>query len=101
RPWQSVVFVVLGLSQLGVALAVRATRTPGGAGNPALLWALALSGLLQVAGVLVAPLRDLLGTEALSAVDLLGCAVVAAVPGLVLALTARITAKRRPGSQIA
>jgi Ca2+-transporting ATPase len=26
RPWQLVIFVVLGLAQLGIALAVRATR---------------------------------------------------------------------------
>ncbi|MGC5032015.1 cation transporting ATPase C-terminal domain-containing protein [Micromonospora sp. DT229] len=66
RPWQSVVFVVLGLAQLGVALAVRAPRPPGGRrDNPALPLAVAVSALLQVAGVLVAPLRDLLGTQPL------------------------------------
>ncbi|WP_327026689.1 cation-translocating P-type ATPase [Micromonospora sp. NBC_01739] len=88
RPWQSVVFVVLGLAQLGVALAVRAPRPPGARrGNPALPLAVAVSALLQVAGVLVAPLRDLLGTRPLGAVDLLACAVVSVLPGLVLRLT--------------
>jgi Ca2+-transporting ATPase len=84
RPWQSVVFVVLGLSQLGVALAVRARRTAGGERNPGLLAAVALSAVLQIAGVLLAPLRDLLGTEPLNAVDLVACAAVAVLPGLAL-----------------
>ncbi len=94
RPWQSVVFVVLGLAQLGVALAVRAPRPPGARrGNLALPVAVAVSALLQVAGVLLPPLRELLGTEALSAVDLLACAAVSVLPGLVLRLTRRATAR--------
>ncbi|WSK45093.1 cation-transporting P-type ATPase [Micromonospora maris] len=98
RPWQSVVFVVLGLAQLGVALAVRAPRPPGGRrGNPALPLAVAISALLQVAGVLVAPLRDLLGTEALGAVELLACAAVSVLPGLLLRLT-MVIRRRKAGS---
>ncbi len=78
-PWQSMVFVTLGLSQLGVALAVRAT----GAGwrNPGLLAALALSGLAQVAAVAVGPLRTLLGTQPLTLTQLAVCAMVALLPG--------------------
>ncbi|MET8121153.1 cation-transporting P-type ATPase [Micromonospora sp. NPDC005291] len=89
-PWQSVVFVVLGLAQLGVALAVRAPR-PAGArrGNPGLLIAVAVSALLQVAGVLLAPLRELLGTDPLTPTVLLACAAVSALPGLALRLTRR------------
>ncbi|MEW2385459.1 cation-transporting P-type ATPase [Micromonospora sp. NPDC047707] len=88
RPWQSVVFVVLGLAQLGVALAVRAPR-PAGArrGNLALPLAVAVSASLQVAGVLLPPLRELLGTAPLDAVELLACAAVSVLPGLVLRLT--------------
>jgi Ca2+-transporting ATPase len=92
RPWQSVIFVVLGLGQLGVALAVRATRTPGGERNPGLGVAVAVSVALQLAAVLVPPLRTLLGTEALTWIDLLACAAVSAVPAAVLVLTGR----RRP-----
>jgi P-type Ca2+ transporter type 2C len=88
-PWQSVVFVVLGLAQLGVALAVRARRTPGTGGNRALLLAVALSALLQVAGVLLPPLRELLGTEPLTVVQLAACAAVSVLPGLGLALSRR------------
>jgi Ca2+-transporting ATPase len=85
--WQSVVFVVLGLGQLGVALAVRARRVPGGDRNPSLLAAVALSAVLQLAGVLVGPLRELLGTAPLTGAQLLACVAVAAVPGVVVALT--------------
>jgi Ca2+-transporting ATPase len=86
RPWQSVMFVVLGLAQLGVALAVRAKAAPGGARNPWLLAAVATSGLLQIGGVLLEPLRTLLGTEPLTTLELLACAAVAVLPGLVLRL---------------
>ncbi|HEU4423610.1 MAG TPA: HAD-IC family P-type ATPase, partial [Pilimelia sp.] len=89
RPWQSIVFVVLGLAQLGVALAVRARRAPGQGGNGALLAAVAGSAVLQVAGVLLPPLRALLGTDPLSIADLIACAVVAALPGLALRLARR------------
>jgi Ca2+-transporting ATPase len=89
RPWQSVVFVVLGLAQLGVALAVRAGPAPGTARNFALLGAVAVSGVLQVAGVLLPPLQTLLSTESLTATELLACAAVAALPGLALRRTRR------------
>ncbi|SNY59234.1 cation-translocating P-type ATPase [Paractinoplanes atraurantiacus] len=85
-PWQSVMFVVLGLAQLGVALAVRAGATPGTPRNWSLIAAVAVSGVLQVAGVLLPPLQALLGTEALTPVELLACAAVAVIPGLALRL---------------
>jgi len=84
RPWQSMVFMVLGLAQLGVALAVRAPRRRGDGGNWGLGAAVALSAALQVAGVLFAPLRTLLGTEPLSTVELLACAAAAVLPGFTL-----------------
>nr|WP_308129420.1 cation-transporting P-type ATPase [Actinoplanes polyasparticus] len=88
-PWQSVMFVVLGLAQLGVALAVRAKAAPGVPRNWSLPAAVAVSGLLQVAGVLLPPLRTLLGTETLSVPVLLACAAVAVIPGLALRLVRR------------
>jgi len=104
RPWQSIVFVVLGLAQLGLALAVRASRTPGsrrlgerrkrGRGNPGLMWAVAVSAAMQLAGVLVPPLRALLGTQPLTVADLVGCAVVAALPALVLLVARRFRPAR-------
>ncbi|MFC3740376.1 cation-translocating P-type ATPase [Paractinoplanes deccanensis] len=87
RPWQSVMFVVLGLAQLGVALAVRARPAPGVAGNRWLLLSVALCAALQVAGVLLPPLRALLGTEALTVRELLACALFATIPALLLRLT--------------
>jgi len=98
RPWQSIVFVVLGLAQLGVALAVRARPEPGTARNWSLLAAVAVSGVLQIAGVLLPPLQTLLGTEPLTATELAACAVVAALPGLALHLTSLIGRQAdRPG----
>ncbi|MET8066125.1 cation transporting ATPase C-terminal domain-containing protein, partial [Micromonospora sp. NPDC005313] len=49
----------------------------------------AVSAVLQVAGVLLPPLRELLGTSPLSALDLLACAAIGVLPGLVLRLTRR------------
>jgi Ca2+-transporting ATPase len=82
RPWQSVMFVVLGLAQLGVALSVRVRRRPGTPGNPGLLYAVALSAALQVAGVLLPQLRTLLGTDPLGTAELLACTAVATLPAL-------------------
>jgi P-type Ca2+ transporter type 2C len=88
--WQSMVFVVLGLAQLGIAVAVRATRrrTDGrrGGANLGLVLAIVLSGVLQVGGVLVSPLRELLGTQPLTAGELAVCVLAAAVPGVAVRL---------------
>jgi Ca2+-transporting ATPase len=89
RPWQSIMFVVLGLAQLGVALAVRARPAPGTPRNWSLVGAVALSGILQVAAVLLPPLQTLLGTEALTLPELLVCAAVAVIPGVALRLIHR------------
>ncbi|WP_240670680.1 cation-translocating P-type ATPase [Actinoplanes solisilvae] len=89
RPWQSVMFVVLGLAQLGVALAVRAKAAPGVTRNWSLLAAVALSGTLQVAGVLLPPLQTLLGTEPLTLTELLACAFAAMIPGAALRVIRR------------
>jgi Ca2+-transporting ATPase len=86
-PWQSVAFVVLGLAQLGVALAVRAPRRRGGPRNPGLAAAIAVSTVLQIAGVAWAPLRVLLGTQPLTITELAGCAAIATLPGAGLAVT--------------
>jgi Ca2+-transporting ATPase len=90
RAWQSMVFVVLGLGQLGIALAVRTRRRPGGERHPALALAVASSAVLQLAPVLVPPLRDLFGTSALSPADLAWCLAAACLPGLVLAVGSRL-----------
>jgi Ca2+-transporting ATPase len=89
RPWQSMLFTVLGLAQLGVALAIRGR---GGRRNRGLDLAVALSLALQLAALWFAPLQALLGTAALSATDLFAAAALAAVPGL----AARILYRRMP-----
>jgi Ca2+-transporting ATPase len=62
-------FFALGATQLAVALASRAR--PGTRTNPLLPIAVAGALLLQLAGLYLPPLQDLLGTEALTASDLL------------------------------
>jgi Ca2+-transporting ATPase len=69
RPWQSMAFFTLGAVQLGVALGSRAR--PGTPANPALLAAVAGALLLQLAGLYVPLLAELLGTEPLALGDLL------------------------------
>jgi Ca2+-transporting ATPase len=92
---RSVLFLILGLAQLGVALAVRAARRPGGPGNPWLGVAVATSAVLMLAAVALAPLRDLLGTEPLSAGQLALSVPLAALPGGALALVRRLNSRRR------
>lgn len=73
RPWQSLMFLVLGATQLGVAAGSRAR--PGSLSNPFLLVAVGAALALQAAGVYLPPLRALLGTEPLPPLDLvIACA---------------------------
>jgi len=93
-PWQSVMFLVLGLAQLGVALAVRARPAAGTRRNWSLIGAVVVCVLLQLAGVLARPLQVLLGTEPLTAATILACSVLAVIPGLALRLADRRHATR-------
>jgi Ca2+-transporting ATPase len=88
-PWQSVMFLVLGLAQLGVALAVRARPAAETCRNWSLIGAVVVCVILQLAGVLAGPLQDLLGTEPLTAATILVCCVIAVIPGLALRLADR------------
>ncbi|MDI1464781.1 cation-translocating P-type ATPase [Catellatospora sp. KI3] len=95
-PWQSMLFMTLGLAQLGVALAVRANRTAATRwANPGLLGAVALSALAQLAAVSIPALRTLLDTAALTGSQLGCCVLLAALPGLLLWCARRV---RRPES---
>jgi Ca2+-transporting ATPase len=69
RPWQSMAFVALGATQLAVAIGSRAR--PGTRANPMLPLAVTVALGLQLAGVYLPPLRDLLGTRPLALSDLL------------------------------
>ena len=69
RPWQSMAFLALGTTQLAVAAGSRVR--PGTLANPALPAAIAAALALQVAGLYVPFLRDLLHTQPLPVTDLL------------------------------
>ncbi|WP_410816264.1 cation-translocating P-type ATPase [Micromonospora sp. 050-3] len=69
RPWQTLTFLALGLTQLAVALGSRAR--PGTTANPMLFAAVGAALLLQLAAIYASPLRELLGTEPVAATDLL------------------------------
>lgn len=77
RPWQTLTFLALGATQLTVALGSRAR--PRTWANPMLLAAIGVALTLQLAGIYLPVLQDLLGTEPLAAGDLL---IVAAVSSL-------------------
>ncbi|WP_432971452.1 cation-translocating P-type ATPase [Dactylosporangium sp. CA-233914] len=89
-PWQTVLFTVLGLAQLGVALAVRTRGTDRH--NRGLDVAVVVSLALQLGALYLPWLRDLLGTEALTLPELATAAGFAAVPGLAARLLARAPA---------
>jgi Ca2+-transporting ATPase len=69
RPWQTLTFLALGATQLTVALGSRAR--PGTRANPMLLAAVGMAGALQLAGIYLPVLQDLLGTEPPALTDLL------------------------------
>jgi len=75
--WQSMVFTVLTLSQLGHVLAIRAERASlfsiGLLSNRLLLAAVALTFLLQMATLYVPALNSIFKTQPLSAAELLLC----------------------------
>jgi Ca2+-transporting ATPase len=91
---QTAVFLTLGLGQLAVALALRAPRTGWRWRERGLEFAVALAGAWQVAGVAVPAVRNVLGTEPLSAPMTVALLALAAVPGLLVALSRR---RRRTG----
>ncbi|MFI6674246.1 cation-translocating P-type ATPase [Kribbella sp. NPDC050470] len=92
-PWQSMTYLVLGLAQLGVAIALRRPRPRG---EPRLRFLdVAVAGALvaQVAPLLLPPLRDLLSLQPLSMTQFAVSLAFAVLPGLVVAL---LRLRRRP-----
>jgi Ca2+-transporting ATPase len=73
--WQTMIFTVLTLSQMGHALAVRSERdslfTQGLRSNKPLLGAVLITFVLQIMVVYWGPLQRVFGTEPLSALELL------------------------------
>ncbi|NUR94624.1 MAG: cation-transporting P-type ATPase [Kribbellaceae bacterium] len=77
--WQTMAYLVLGLSQLGVALSL---RRPGPRRLRFLDTAVTGALILQILPILLDPLRDLLGLQVLTAQELLVAFVLAAIPAL-------------------
>ncbi|GAA1301045.1 cation-translocating P-type ATPase [Streptomyces javensis] len=99
RPWQSMMFLILGATQLGVGLGSRAR--PGSLANPFLLLAVGTALALQVAGVYLPPLRALLGTEPLPPVDLAIAGVLSGLGHVVMRVQRRLFPARPPGARSA
>jgi P-type Ca2+ transporter type 2C len=75
-PWTSMVFTTLCLAQMGHALSARSQRPliqVNPFSNPALLWAVGLTTVLQLLLLYVPPLSAFFGTQPLNLVDLLTC----------------------------
>jgi Ca2+-transporting ATPase len=100
RPWQSMAFFALGTTQLAVGLASRAR--PGTRTNPLLPAAIAGALALQLAGLYLAPLRDLLTTQPLTALELLVVCAASTLGYAALKLDHRIPSRSpadRPGQR--
>ena len=84
-PWQTQLFVALASAQFALALAVRPAGAWRRSAGRTRLWvpvAVAANAALLVAGVYLPALSDLLGTEALSAVEFGEAAAIAVAPAL-------------------
>ena len=74
RPWQTMVFTTLALSQLGNALAIRSHRQSlfslGLRSNMSLTWTVLVTLAIQIVIIYWEPLQNLLYTEALTSFEL-------------------------------
>jgi Ca2+-transporting ATPase len=81
--WQTMVFTVLCLSQLGHVVAIRSERdsvfTVGWGSNPLLLLAVLGTVALQLATIYVPALNPIFKTEPLSPLELLACLLLSAI----------------------
>ncbi len=93
RSW---IFLILGLAQLGVAVALRAPRRGVGWRGRGLELSVLGAALLQVAGVTVPFLRELLGTQPIELSDGPLLLLLALVPAVVVAVGRRL--RLRAGS---
>lgn len=90
------IFVTLGLGQLGVAWALRTKIRARNSRGGALPWAIAVAVALQLAGVYLAPLNQLLTTQPLSWSVLFVCGALALLPGVTVAGMRRALRQPRP-----
>ncbi|MEV8505046.1 cation-transporting P-type ATPase [Actinoplanes sp. NPDC051475] len=94
RPWQTLTFLTLGVTQLAVAVGSRAR--PGSRANPMLFAAVGAALLLQMAAIYAPPLRRLLGTEAVTIADVLIVAAVSTLGYAAIRFDRRIPSTRHP-----
>ncbi|WP_406054680.1 cation-translocating P-type ATPase [Kribbella sp. NBC_00889] len=95
-PWQTMAYIVLGVAQLGVAIALRRPR-PDGERRLRFLDVAVLGALVaQVGPLFVPPLRDLLSLQALSVSELAVAVGFAILPGLVVAVRRVRKTRRQP-----
>jgi Ca2+-transporting ATPase len=85
-PWQTMTYLVLGLAQLGVAIALRRPRPADGRRIRFLDVAVVGALVAQVAPLFVPPLRELLSLHSLSMSELAVALGFAILPGLVVAI---------------
>lgn len=89
RAWQTLIFLVLGFAQLGVALALRRPAGDHGSRLHFLDVAVLLAAGLQYAAVAFPPLRDLLGLDGIGPAELAVVLAASALPGLAVYLAER------------
>ncbi|HEY8455372.1 MAG TPA: cation-transporting P-type ATPase [Actinopolymorphaceae bacterium] len=94
RPWQTVTFLALATTQLGVAVGSRAR--PGTLANPFLLLGVVGALGLLIAAVYVSALQQVLGTVALSPAELAVCGGCAVVGYLAVRLDRLVHPVKRP-----
>ena len=96
--WGTIIFTVLTLSQMGNALAIRSSRDSvfriGVFSNRALVAAISVTVLLQLAVIYVPFLQRIFKTSPLSATDLLICVIASTVVFWAVELSKRVTARR-------
>ncbi|WP_329000991.1 cation-transporting P-type ATPase [Kribbella sp. NBC_00709] len=95
--WQTMSFLVLGVAQLGVAVALRRPNPP--TGRRLRFLDLAVIGALaaHLLPLVLAPLRELLGLQAMTGTEILCALALASVPGLATTVSrlGRATRRRR------
>jgi Ca2+-transporting ATPase len=94
RPWQTLTFLALGVTQLAVALGSRAQ--PGTRANPMLFAAVGAALILQLAGLYLAPLQSLLGTQPPAITDLIIVTAVSTLGYFAIRLDRRVHTANRP-----
>ena len=102
RPWQTMIFTVLALLQLGNAFAIRSESESvfklGWLTNKPLLWTVLGTAAIQILIIYWGPMQNLLRTEALTLPDLAICLVVSTGVFWAVELEKWIRRSRRPAS---